>query len=456
MIIDIHGANVVVRKYDILTVGMAGAEVEFLFDDAWDDLAKIAVFRQCGISKDVALVGTTSTIPHEVLALEGIPVEIGVYGTNESDSVVIPTVWAETRPVQSGADPSGDESLPVTIPYYAQLAEAVNTLVADIENRLARGDFNGIYIGEEEPTDPNVMVWIKTDGYVDSKTALTAEQVSALDAMFQKCAYTANATAEYETFKKAFGLIEDVDTPDTPDTPDDPEVPEVPDSPDTPDTPEVSDELVTDGLLAYFDFRTATYNNAGSGGSTTIAATQGDGQLFAWAKDGVEVQDEYGIHFANARNNSYSQAGNTTATDIGTPMTLVMLTYGHVMAQGFLYATTGAKWSFKPQYNNASGSTAYATQQNGSAYNADSCDGYNFCVYRVDGNILTEIMDTSVATYNGDDIDGFSSWQTTVGIQMQNATTDGYYCTAAAIYNRALTDVEIEEVRAFMKTLEVA
>ena len=214
-------------------------------------------------------------------------------------------------------------------------------------------------------------------------------------------------------------------------------------------------ELLTDGLLAYFDFRTAAYNNAGSGGSTTIAATQGDGQLFAWQNNSVEVQDERGIHFANTRNHVYSQAGNTTATDIGTPMTLVMLTYGHVMAQGFLFENVGARWAFKPQYNNTSGSTAYATQRSSSKYNADSKDDYNFCVYRVDGNTLTEIMDTSVATYDGGEIDGFASWQTTVGIQAQNGSNDGIYCTAAAIYNRALTDVEIEEMRAFMKTLEV-
>lgn len=32
-------------------------------------------------------------------------------------------------------------------------------------------------------------------------------------------------------------------------------------------------ELITDGLMAYFDFRTAAYDNAGSGGSTLITPT---------------------------------------------------------------------------------------------------------------------------------------------------------------------------------------
>jgi hypothetical protein len=215
-----------------------------------------------------------------------------------------------------------------------------------------------------------------------------------------------------------------------------------------------SAELVTDGLLAYFDFRTATYNNSGSGGSTTIAATQGEGQLFAWAKNGVKVQDERGINFANGRQHMYSQAGNTTETNIGTSMTFVMLTYGQVMEQGFNLSNIDPRWEFGPRYNNTNGGTAYA--ENRAGVNMDNIADYNFCVYRVDGNILTEIMDSSVTTYNGGDIGGFASWITTAGVSMKEAAADGRYCTAAAIYNRALSDVEIEEMRAFLNTLEVA
>lgn len=214
-------------------------------------------------------------------------------------------------------------------------------------------------------------------------------------------------------------------------------------------------ELITDGLMAYFDFRTAEYNNAGSGGSTTIAATQGAGQFFAWANNCVEVQDERGIHFANSRPHTYSQAGGTTETDIGASMTLIMLTYGHVMYQGFAVSNVDARWAFKPKYTNTSGNTVDNTYRSGSEYNADDKSDYNFCVYRVDDNALTEIMDTSVATYNGGDIDGFAAWYTKVSVQAINGADNGIYCTAAAIYNRALTDVEIEEMRAFMKTLEV-
>jgi hypothetical protein len=213
--------------------------------------------------------------------------------------------------------------------------------------------------------------------------------------------------------------------------------------------------LPTNGLQAYFDFRTTSYNNAGAGSTTTIDATQGDGHLFAWASGGVGTQDEYGIHFAKGRSHMYSKNKNTTETDVGNQMTMIMLTYGHVMAQGFNLENVGAKWAFRPKYKLSNGNEATAEQRSSGKFNSDNCNDYNFCVYRVDGNILTEIMDTSVTTYDGTEIQDFASWITTAGVNVINNSDDGVCCTAAAIYNRALYDVEIEEARAFFKTLEV-
>lgn len=39
---------------------------------------------------------------------------------------------------------------------------------------------------------------------------LTQEQINALDGMFKACAYSTVPTAEYEAFKKAFGISSDV------------------------------------------------------------------------------------------------------------------------------------------------------------------------------------------------------------------------------------------------------
>lgn len=212
--------------------------------------------------------------------------------------------------------------------------------------------------------------------------------------------------------------------------------------------------LPEDGLIAYFDFRTTTYDNAGSGGKTTIAPTKGSGQLYMWANNSISAQTEYGLKPANSRAWQYDQNGGTNATALGDAFTVIQLTYGEVPAFGFNYSNIPPLWAFRPQYINTSGSTTWAEKINGSNFNSDSKGDYNFTVVRADGATLTEIFDTSRTTYNGGDIDGFSRWIDTPAGNIAS-TGDTKYCTAMAIYNRALTDSEIEEAREFMKTLEV-
>ena len=212
--------------------------------------------------------------------------------------------------------------------------------------------------------------------------------------------------------------------------------------------------LPGDGLIAYFDFRTTTYDNAGSGGSTTIAPTKGSGQLFVWANNSISAQNEYGLKPANTRQWQYDQNGGTTQTALGDAFTVIQLTYGEAPAFGFNYSNIPPNWMFNPKYINTSGSTANAAVANGGDFNSDSKEDYNFTVFRADGATLAEIFDTSRTTYNGGDIDGFSRWLDTPYGNLAN-TGDTKYCTAMAIYNRALTDSEIEAAREFMNTLEV-
>ena len=212
--------------------------------------------------------------------------------------------------------------------------------------------------------------------------------------------------------------------------------------------------LPEDGLITYFDFRTTTYNNAGSGGSTTIAPTKGSGQLYSWANNCISAQNEYGLKPANTRKWEYDQNGGTNATALGDAFTVIQLTYGEAPVFGFRASNVGAHWTFYTKYINASGSTVEATEVNGSNFNSDSKSDYNFTVFRADGATLTEIFDTSRTTYNGGDINGFSRWLDTPYGNIA-VTGDTKYCTAMAIYNRALTDSEIEAAREFMNTLEV-
>lgn len=154
MLIGINGANAAVRSQDILTVGMVGAEAKFSFSgDMWDGLGKVAVFRQGNVTKDAILANDAAVIPWEVLQLPGIPVSIGVYGAREDGSVVVPTVWAKTNPVQPAADPSGDESFPPT-PSLGEQAVALANIARDdaaaakrtaqsVEQRANSGEFIG-------------------------------------------------------------------------------------------------------------------------------------------------------------------------------------------------------------------------------------------------------------------------------------------------------------------------
>lgn len=154
VLIGINGANAAVRSQDILTVGMVGAEARFAFSgDIWDGLGKVAVFRQGNVTKDAILTNDAAVIPWEVLQLPGIPVSIGVYGAREDGSVVVPTVWAKTNPVQPAADPSGDESFPPT-PSLGEQAVALANIARDdaasarqtaesVEQRANSGEFIG-------------------------------------------------------------------------------------------------------------------------------------------------------------------------------------------------------------------------------------------------------------------------------------------------------------------------
>ena len=130
--IDIRGAAAVCAKPQLLTAGMAGAEIAFRFDDSWQGLNKCAVFTDDVVSRDVIVSGDRCVVPHEVLTTAGRAIRVGVYGTNEAGDVVIPTVYAQVGVVRPGADPSGDESYPPTPDIVTQLIRRINMLESGV------------------------------------------------------------------------------------------------------------------------------------------------------------------------------------------------------------------------------------------------------------------------------------------------------------------------------------
>lgn len=163
-----------------LTSGMAEAvEVGFSFSPEWMGLTKTAVFTSGVATVDVPesawRYGAAVRIPHEVLALPGRHVRVGVYGTDGA-RVVLPTVWADLGVVLAGVDPSGDPSTDPSLPVWAQLqgqmgdlsqleTEEKSDLVSAI-NEAARSGSGG---GESGTADDGIDALCET-GYIAPAT----------------------------------------------------------------------------------------------------------------------------------------------------------------------------------------------------------------------------------------------------------------------------------------------
>ena len=137
-----------------LTIGMSGAPVEFDFSSEWDGLGKTAVFT-CDGTKDVILDAEgKAVVPHEILTTPGMDVVVGVYAVREDGTTwPAPTPLCRIGRVETGADPSGDESYPPTPDVGEQAVAAASKaleaaaeaqeVAADIQRRADAGEFDG-------------------------------------------------------------------------------------------------------------------------------------------------------------------------------------------------------------------------------------------------------------------------------------------------------------------------
>lgn len=188
-----------------LTSGMVGAEVAFSFDDAWDGLNRIAVFKAGGTVKDVLLIGESCVIPHEVLE-RPVHLVVGVYGTDADGSVVIPTVWADLGMVEQGAKPSGEISKKPTPEVWAQIlgmigdlkklnTEDKSSLVAAINEVLRKGNYVKTVNGAAPDENGNVELPVYDGAFSVTPSAdndlmlLTAQTFMDSDIKVEKIPY---------------------------------------------------------------------------------------------------------------------------------------------------------------------------------------------------------------------------------------------------------------------------
>ena len=133
-------------RAELLTSGMVGLQCKFIFDDAWDGLAKTAVFLAGNEQRNVLLTSDSCTVPWEVLKLPGYQLTVGVYGTNTDGTLVVPTVYANCGAIATGADLSGDEGVDPTPTLANQIMAAVCTAMETangVREDADRGMFNG-------------------------------------------------------------------------------------------------------------------------------------------------------------------------------------------------------------------------------------------------------------------------------------------------------------------------
>lgn len=131
---------------DEITTGSVGIPVKFNLSSDWDGLAKIAVFIGSGVTVDVALTEDSCTVPPEVLTRPGDVLTIGLYGTDSSADLVIPTVYAEAGRIHRGAAPSGidpDPPTPSLIDQLLEAAEGAQALAQGVRDDADAGEFDG-------------------------------------------------------------------------------------------------------------------------------------------------------------------------------------------------------------------------------------------------------------------------------------------------------------------------
>lgn len=218
-----------------------------------------------------------------------------------------------------------------------------------------------------------------------------------------------------------------------------------------------SSEMVTDGLVNYFDFRNAKYNNDGAGGSTIINATQGNGSLYTWAKNTVVEQNNYGIKANRSFIYNPTSVGTTSAS-LGASFTVIFKCYltstaSPLFTQEYAALSNLYKLVYKPKYKTTS-STGTVTGTNlGGRVSSE----YDTVTLIVDNNICKLYFGTTLMqTNDGSTITDFQAWYdqlNTIGILGGNA---GGYLTQIAVYNKALSEVQLVDMLDYLKTLEVS
>ena len=156
--IKISKAVATAEKDGIITTGMVGVPVSFMFDSWWDGLTVTAVFKGSGAPISVPLLGATETVvPWEVLKRPSTLLRIGAEGRLPDGTLVIPTTWATVGIVMSGANATDDLANPPTPTAFDRIMSQIgnmndlatedkSSLVAAVNEAMEKGGGSGATI----------------------------------------------------------------------------------------------------------------------------------------------------------------------------------------------------------------------------------------------------------------------------------------------------------------------
>lgn len=206
--LKINGASASATADGKLTSGMVGVPVNIEYNEEWNGLTKNVVFRVGGFSRVRRNAGTSTTVPWEVLRIQGGFLSIGIDGRNETGDVVIPTVWATVGKILPGAngeipaapnpgndEPGGSYGSTIDDSQVSLAATWSSKKIGDLIDSVAENARDGLELVKSEfkhdlslavksvngiTPDENGNVQIETGGSVDLSNYYTKEEIDQL------------------------------------------------------------------------------------------------------------------------------------------------------------------------------------------------------------------------------------------------------------------------------------
>ena len=134
--VTVNTRRAIVGTKELITTSSAGIQCQFTFSEDWDELSKIAIFRNGDEGQEIPVALPNSNlveIPAQSCYEEYVdePIFVGVYGTDGLGAVIIPTVWVSLGVLRPGAVTT-DIITPAepTPDMWAQILAIANNAVA--------------------------------------------------------------------------------------------------------------------------------------------------------------------------------------------------------------------------------------------------------------------------------------------------------------------------------------